>query len=96
MRYQRVRWLHDSPELPVLLYSEVDDDGWEVRKVDEYVNGHRDLASANIETGSTMLGEDRMPPLEEINDDPQFEGVQITDQEFEAVWAHAKAWFDLP
>lgn len=26
MRYQRVRWLHDSPEDPVVLYSEIDAD----------------------------------------------------------------------
>lgn len=96
MRYQRVRWLQDSDEFPALLYSEVDDDGWEVRKVDEYRNGHRDLASASIETGNTILGEDRVPPLDEINKDPQFEGVEITEQDFEAVWAKAKEWFDLP
>lgn len=96
MRYQRVRWLQDSPEFPVTLYSEIDDDGWEVRKVDEYADGHRDLASANIETGSTALGEDRIPPPEEINEDPQFDGAAIAEQEFDAVWAKAKEWFDLP
>lgn len=96
MRYQRVRWYQGSREHPVLLYSEIDDDGWEVRRVDEYTSGHRDVASANIETGHTFLAEDRVPSLDEINEDPQFEGVTITAQEFEAVWADAKAWFELP
>lgn len=95
-RYQRVRWLHDSNDFPFLLYSELDEDGWEVRKVDEYVNGRRDLASASIETGNTALGEAPVPPLDDINEDPEFEGVAITDQEFEVVWAKAKEWFELP
>lgn len=96
MRYQRVRWLQNSPEFPTLMYSEVDDDGWEVRKVDQYSNGHRDLASAGIETGITILGEGRVPPLDDINEDPQFEGEAITSEEFEAVWAEAKGWIELP
>lgn len=95
MRYQRVRWLQDSPEFPVLLYSEIDDDGWEVRKIDEYANGHRDLAGADLETGSTILGLDRVPTLDEINKDHQFDGVEITAEEFEEIWARAKEWFDL-
>lgn len=95
MRYQRVRWLQVSPEFPVDLFSEIDDDGWEVRKVDGYANGHSDLASGDLETGNTILGLDRVPPLGEINADPQFEGVEITAEEFEAVWAKAKGWFEL-
>ena len=95
-RYQRVRWSHDAPDLPVVLYSEVDDAGREVRKVDEYTDGHRDLASATIETGTTRLGEGRIPPLDEINLDPQFDGLEISAQEFETVWGEAQKWFDLP
>jgi len=96
MKYLRVRWRHDSPEDPVLLYSEVDDEGWEVRKVDEYIDGRRDLAGNGIETGSTFIAEDQTPSLEEINADPQFEAVEITPQEFEVVWKQAKDWFELP
>ncbi len=96
MRYQRVQWHQNSPELPRVLYSEIGDDGWEVRKVDEYANGHCDIAGAEIETGRTFLGLDRVPPLDEINDDPQFEGAEISADEFEAIWAHAKDGFGLP
>lgn len=96
MRYQRVRWRQDSAEFPVVLYSEVDADGWEVRKVDEYADGRRDLAGEGIETGSTFLGEDQTPPIDEINADPQFDAVEITADEFESVWRAAKDWFELP
>lgn len=96
MKYLRVRWRHDLAGEPVLIYCEVDDDGWEVRKVDEYAGGRRDLAGSGVETGSTSLAEARTPELEAINDDPQFEGVEITAEEFEVVWRQAREWFDLP
>ena len=67
-----------------------------VTKETPHADGRRDLASASVETGKTILGEDRVPPLDEINSDSQFEGVEITEQEFEADWAKAKEWFDLP
>ncbi len=96
MKHLRVRWFHNSVEDPVVLYSEIDDERWEIRKVDEYVDGRRDLAGTGIETGSTFLAEDQTPSIEEINSDPQFEAVEITAEEFEAVWDQAKEWFDLP
>jgi hypothetical protein len=34
MKYLKVVWVHDLPGEPVLLYSEVDDEGWEIRKVE--------------------------------------------------------------
>jgi hypothetical protein len=35
-----------------------------------------------------------MPSIEEINDQPEFEGRSITKEEFEAVWRRAWEWFD--
>lgn len=67
MRYQAVRWLHDLDNEPVVLYSEIDDDGWEVRKVEEYRRGRLDVADAVTPSGSTVLSETPMPPLEEIS-----------------------------
>jgi hypothetical protein len=95
MRYQRVRWLQDSSEFPVVLYSEVDAEGWEVRKVDEYADGHRDLAGDGVATGQTALGEAQIPSIEEINVDPEFDAVEIGHAEFEAVWRAAREWFEL-
>lgn len=95
MRYLRVRWHQDSPDFPVLLYSEIDDERWEVRKVDEYADGRRDLAGEGIETGQTGLGEIPTPPIDEINSDPEFSAVEIERDEFEGVWMAAKEWFEL-
>ena len=39
MRYQRVRWTHDFVDEPTVLFAEIDDEGWEVRKVNVYRDG---------------------------------------------------------
>lgn len=89
MRYQAVRWLHDLDDEPAVLYSEIDDDGWEVRKVEEYRSGRLDVADAVTHTGSTVLSETPMPPLEKIVAQPEFDGTSITREAFNQVWRRA-------
>jgi len=48
MRYQLVEWNHGEPGHPVRLFAEVDDEGWERRKVDGYRDGS--LVRADRET----------------------------------------------
>jgi uncharacterized protein DUF6881 len=94
MRYQRVVWLHASPEDPVVLYAEIDDDGWERRKVDEFSDDRlawADGAHDNLDTG-TRLGTVPTPALHEITADHQFGGAAISRAEFEAGWNKALAW----
>jgi hypothetical protein len=94
VRYQAVQWHHDLADEPIVLYSEIDDAGLEVRKVEEYRDGRLDVADRTTETGSTFLSEEVMPGLEEINAQAEFEGRAITKEEFEAIWARAWKWFD--
>ena len=89
MRHQRVIWDHDLPDEPTVLWSEVGDDRFERRKVDEYRDGRLDYADAQGGTGSTLLGDQPIPSLDEINASGQFTGVPISPPEFEAVWQHA-------
>src|SRR5262245_18483180 len=94
MRYQEVRWLHEFVDEPVVLYSEVDEEGVERLKVERYRDVRLDLADEATETGSTFLSEGLMSSLDEINAQPEFEGRPITKEEFEAVWRRAWAWFE--
>ena len=87
-RYQKVLWHHDHPDEPVMLYSEIDS-GFEVRKVEVYRDGRHDHADGSHSTGTTMLGEQLMPDVDEINQDPEFSAVTITAEEFERVWQRA-------
>jgi Domain of unknown function (DUF6881) len=85
--YLRVKWKHSFSTEPVLLYSELDGERWETRKVEVFTDGRRDFASASETSGNTRLSKEPLPALEEIASDPQFEPVEITRTEFEEVWA---------
>lgn len=43
-------------------------------------------ADCGRESPRTRLGIGAVPPLDEINQDPQFEGSAITEDAFEAMW----------
>lgn len=77
-----------------MLYSEVADDGVEVRKVEVYRDGRMDLADAVTRTGSTRLSETKLPSLDEINAQGEFAAEAASADEFEAVWKRAWEWFD--
>jgi hypothetical protein len=86
MKYILVKWKHEIEEEPVLLYSELDDDRWEIRKVEIYSNGRKGYASKNEQFGDTGLGLEPIPKLEAIAQDLEFEPKKITKEEFEEVW----------
>lgn len=90
MIYVRIGWKHQHPEEPVTLYSELDDNRWEVRKVEVFRNGDCGYASADESSHGTKIGEVALPDLNEIAMDPQFAPVEITRDEFEEVWARRK------
>lgn len=89
--YLRVRWLHTHAEDPTLLYSELDEARWEVRKVEIYADGRVTYATGNGRSGTTRLGDAAVPPLAELAAMPEFEPVEITRAEFDAVWDDALA-----
>jgi hypothetical protein len=89
MEYIKVKWIHSLADEPVLLYSELDPERWEKRKVGVFADGHCGYASPTESVGSTRLGLDPVPSLAEIASDPQFEPVEITRREFEEAWALA-------
>ncbi len=87
MHYLRVQWLHAHPDEPVDIYMEMDEAGWEVRKVEIFPDGSIGLAGPAGATHGTRLGERPVPPLETIATDPQFRPAPISQEEFERVWA---------
>ncbi len=87
MKYIMVRWVHSHPDEPIWIFSEVTDDLWELRKVEIYVDGTKGYADQIEETGTTQLGVEPWPPLDQIAADPEFQLKEISCQEFESVWA---------
>ncbi len=86
MRYIDVNWVHESEEYPYRLISEIGEDQFEVRKLEFFRNGNIGFASDTNNTESTVLGIVEVPPLEEINSDKEFQGKNISKQEFELLW----------
>ncbi len=86
MKYIKVQWIHTYPDEPEWLYSELDGDLWEIRKVEVFPDGSKGFADSSTTAGSTKLSIEPLPPIEEIASDPQFVPTEITNQEFEAIW----------
>ena len=89
MDYIKVKWNHSFPDEPVWLYSEIDNERWEVRKVEVFSDGRMGFANKNRSSDTTELGEEPLPELADIAADPQFEPLGITQSEFDAVWLSA-------
>ena len=87
MRYQRVIWHHDFADEPTILWSEIGDDGFECRKVDEYRDGRLSYADGQSSTGSTLLGDQPVPSIDEIDADDEFTATAVADADFETIWA---------
>jgi hypothetical protein len=91
MTYFKCKWNHTFPDEPIMLYSELDDQRWEVRKVEVFRDGRMGFADGEREFGGSGLGLVPTPPLAEIAADPEFEPVEIAQLEFESVWSEAIA-----
>jgi hypothetical protein len=87
MTYLMVRWKHSNADDPVLLYSELDEQRMERRKIDIYPDGRWGFADEHEEAGGTGLGEVDTPSVDELNADPEFEAAQIDEAEFERLWS---------
>lgn len=86
MAYIRVSWRHEFIEEPVDLWSELDSDRFEVRKLEIYRDGRVSYASAVEYSGDTRLGVEPIPSVQDINRDPQFVAREVNKGDFDRVW----------
>jgi len=91
MNYIRAKWMHSQLHEPVVLLSELDQDRWEIRKVEIYADGRLDYADHQRSSSHTRLSSEPIPSLAEIGADKQFEPSEISAAEFEAAWNRAIA-----
>ncbi len=89
MKYIKVKWIHNSKEDPIDLYSELDDHRFEVRKVEIFPDGSYGYADGKNNTKNTVLGDQEVPPFEEVNSRPEFKLKEINQEEFEDMWKTA-------
>jgi hypothetical protein len=86
MRYSFVRWIHSIPTAPLLLLAEIDDAGFESRKIDIYPNGQISYATRTHSDGATFLSYERYPDLSEINASAEFDAISGSAEVFEWFW----------
>ncbi len=87
MRYIDVKWLHHNPEYPIRLVSEIDSDGYEIRKLEFFQDGRAGFACATTSQLGVELGTVSMPSIFKINEIEEFEGKEIFQTDFDALWA---------
>lgn len=90
MVYLRVKWIHDMPDEPVFLYSEINERRQEVRKVHVFRDGRLEYASEDHSTETTFLGLEPIPSLVEIDSSPEFEPAICSRADFEELWSRAQ------
>ena len=84
--FLKVEWIHNFHDEPVLIYSEIDEQRYEIRKIEIFRDGKISYASKEKQTGNTYLSELPLPTIEEIRKDPQFIPCIITEEEFNDIW----------
>ena len=86
MKYIRMRWIHDHRNMPIWLICELDDQNWELRKIEIWRDGAKGYADRANSYGGTGLGSVPIPPFHEIAELRQFELEEISRPAFEAEW----------
>jgi hypothetical protein len=86
MEYISVIWKHQDDDYPVRLVSELNEGRFECRKLEFFSDGRVGFASPTHEGVQTKLGAVAVPPLSDINVDPQFLAVRISQDEFDRLW----------
>jgi hypothetical protein len=89
--YQRVGWATDNPAMPVEIYSELDAERWEIRKVEVFADGRVQYSDGTDYTGRTGLSENPLSELAEVDADPEFTAAEIDEDAFERIWDRAVA-----
>jgi len=89
-----VSWFHGvwitAPDDEVVdWYDELDSERWSIRCVRRFRDGSLKAYSYASPDWRHEMPEMPLPPLEEINDNPDFSAKEITKAEFEAVWEKA-------
>jgi hypothetical protein len=87
MKYIKIHWIHNFKDDPEFIYSEIDEAGYEVKKIEIFKNKDYIIYSENINS-------DRLagiyPSLEELTFEEETESMQaieIAETEFNEVWS---------
>ncbi|MET7568069.1 hypothetical protein ABZT04_06130 [Streptomyces sp. NPDC005492] len=89
MEHWKVDWLHEFQSEPIRFYSEVAEDGYEVRKIQHYRDGRKLKADTRHEFPDIGLSEIPVGSIEDVASQPEFSASLISREEFEEEWQNA-------
>jgi hypothetical protein len=81
-----VEWRAAGPGQPQTYLDEIDDKRWSVRCIRIFADGTNHAFHGTSYKWRDQMPEAPIPPLAEINVDPQFVARRISKQEFEKIW----------
>jgi hypothetical protein len=84
--YLKVKWNHNFDDEPIYLYSELDYNRNEIRKVYIFRNGEIAFANENCSSDNIFLSVEPIPSNDEIALDNQFKPENISIDDFEKIW----------
>jgi hypothetical protein len=87
MQYVHIKWIHSFLDEPIDIYAEIDDNRWEIRKIEVFKSDRVGCACLSQSSALTKLGIEPIPTIEEISNDPQFVAKEISKKDFEEVWS---------
>jgi len=87
LKYILLKWFHNLDDEPYKIYSEIDDQRYEVRKIEIYKNGTIYICDEQMNNSQIELADVAFPEdLDEINQDRQFFAQYISKEKFESIW----------
>jgi hypothetical protein len=85
--YIRCEWFHDFEDEPCCIYSELDDERYETRKIEVFKDGTTTRASTeDLKFDPMALADRPAPSLEEVSTYTEFHMEEIGAAEFEDLW----------
>jgi hypothetical protein len=82
----QVEWSAAGLGQPVTYVDEIDGHRWSIRCIRMFVDGSQQAFTHSSWNWRGLMPEAAIPPLAEINADPQFKALRITKKQFEALW----------
>lgn len=89
MKYWKVHWHHNFADEPVVIFSEIAPDGYEIRKIHEYRDGRLLRTDGTLESAEIGLGTVPVGDIASVSAQPEFAAVVISPTRFEQEWVRA-------
>jgi hypothetical protein len=83
----QIEWNAAGLGQPVTYIDEIDEHRWSLRCIRLFADGSQQAFTNSSYNWRNLMPEAAIPPLAEINADPQFKARRISKKQFEALWA---------